>query len=310
MAVTIMVGTTVLSSCEYKDLGDFPVSEKIRVGLHFDWKNVDSIPKSMRVVFYPENYETYARGYTFYDVLNRDTTIQITTGTYDVTAWNRDTEYVITGGYSRKNTAFSTTGEYSPHGSVAIPHVLDSIYGGQKVLDYPDYMVHGNLTDCELKSDTTITVTPDSMVVTVEVRLNGIRSLELVRNIRGAINNVAGRRYMAYDNLTDNLVAVMYDGKRSIENNRIVAKFWVFGIEPTDESKIRHKVVFFIWLDNGQVYIPVDVTEAVARYSKDDKYILIETKDLDIDLAEYMKAGGMSVNAEDWDNTEEIHIAF
>lgn len=310
MALMAAVAGLSLCSCEYKEFGDIGSAEKVSVRLHFDWQAVDSVPSNMRVVFYPEHYETYARGYTFFDVLNRDTTIQISRGKYNVTSWNIDTEYVITDGFSRQPTAYATTGAYSPHGNTTVPAVLDSLFSGQTVLDYPDYMVHGNLHDIQINNDTIITVPQDSMVVTVDVRLNGIRHTELVESMRGAINNIAARRYMAYDNRTEEKVAVMFDCNPTDGTDRLTARFWLFGIEPTGGGRQSHKVVFFVWLQGGQVFIPVDVTDIVARYSRDDKYIVIETKDLNIDLADFIRSGGMSVDAEDWDSTQEIEISF
>ena len=306
----VLMAVVLLSSCDYKDFGCPPSPRKVNVLLHFDWKAVDSIPKSMRVVFYPEHYETYAQGYTFFDVLNRDTVIQISTGKYNITSWNLDTEYVITSGFSRQPMAYATTGSYSPHGNETVPAVLDSIFPGQRVIDYPDYMVHGNLRDCMILNDTTITVPQDSMVVTVEVRFNGIRHTELVENVRGTISNVAARRYMSYDNQTEESVAVMFDGNAPSGEDRLTARFWIFGKEPTDEGRMRHKIVMFVWLKGGQVFIPVDVTDVMAKYSRDDKYILIDTKDLNIDLLDYLRSGGMTVAADDWESTKEIEIEF
>ena len=53
-AVMIAALGLMLTACEYKDLGDFGRGKikKIPVTLHFDWQQVDSIPNSMRVVFY------------------------------------------------------------------------------------------------------------------------------------------------------------------------------------------------------------------------------------------------------------------
>lgn len=307
----IMILTlAVMASCEYKDIEEFYFPEKMNLTIHYDWQKVDSVPKNIRVAFYPENYEAYARGYTFFDVMNRDTTIQIVGGKYNMTYWNIDTEYVITDGYSKQSTAYVTTGDYSPHGSVTVPHVLDSIYNYQRVLDYPDYMIHGNLSDLFIKNDTTVTLTPDSMVVTVDVILHGIKGQQYVKNIRGAINNVAGKRLMAYENTTTDKVGIIYEGKTSPEDSCLKARFYIFGIEPTEASKQHHKVVFFVWLTGGQVYIPVDVTDIVAHYTRDDKYILIETEDLDIDLEKYIQGGKMSVDAEDWISTDEVILSF
>ena len=315
--MAVVVATLTFSSCEYKDLGDEGgcSKKKTKFMLVFDWDKVDSIPQSMRVVFYPHDLSQYAQGYTTFDVLNRDTTIELPAGTYDVTAWNNDTEHVITSTYAKQESAYATTGNYSPHGDVNIPKVLDSLYHGQKVLDYPDYMVHANRMQFELSEKDNIhrlVLAPDSMVVTVDMKLHGIAGLEWCNNIRGAINNIAGKRFMAYDNLTADTVTIMFDAQAHTADSTVTARFWVFGIEPSVLTRLQHKMIFFFWITGNQVYVPLDVTNIVARARMDKKYILIESQNLDIDLKNYVREGGTAwtVDAEDWDNTEEIPIKF
>lgn len=315
MAITMAAMT--FTACEYKDFGDEGGSSKRKTKfmLIFDWDKIDSIPQSMRVVFYPHDLSQYAQGYTTFDVLNRDTTIELPAGIYDVTAWNNDMEHVITSTYTKQEATYATTGNYSPHGDANIPKALDSLYHGQRVLDYPDYMVHANRMLFELSEKDNIhrlVLAPDSMVVTVEVKLHGIAGLEWCRNIRGTINNVTGKRFMAYDNLTADTVAIMFDAQAHAEDSTVTAKFWVFGLEPTDLTSLQHKMIFFFWITGNQLYVPLDVTNIIARAKKDDTYVLIESPDLNIDLKDYVREGdtGWTVDAEDWDNTEEIPLSF
>lgn len=314
MMIALMAA--LLCSCEYKDLDEGAgSSQKTKFTLSFDWDKVDSIPSYMRVVFYPEDITRYAQGYTFFDVLNRDTVIELPAGKYDVTAWNNDTEHNIYSGFTIRQSIYATTGNYSPHGDVNIPKVLDSLYNGQKVLDYPDYMVHANKSAFELSYKDYIhklVLAPDSMVVTIEVRMHGIKGLEWCNNIRGAINNVAAKRYMAYDNRTEETVAVMFDAQKHEEDSLVTAKFWVYGIEPSELSNLEHRMIFFFWITGNQMYIPLDVTKIIARVSKDDKYILIETPDLDIDLGDYVRQGntGWTIDTEDWEDVENIVLTF
>ena len=114
---------------------------------------------------------------------------------------------------------------------------------------------------------------------------------------------------MAYDNQTADTVTVMFDAQAHEADSTVTAKFWVFGTEPSDLS---HKMVFFFWVTGNQVYIPLDVTKAFARATRDDTYLLIESQDLGIDLEDYVRQGGTgwTVDAEDWENTEEIPLSF
>ena len=71
-------------------------------------------------------------------------------------------------------------------------------------------------------------------------------------------------------------------------------------------------MIFFFWITGNQVYVPLDVTKAFARVTKNDDYLLIESQDLGIDLKDYVREGdtGWTVDAENWDNTVEIPITF
>lgn len=317
IAVTFVTAVT-LTGCEYKELtelDDSSIRPKKKFLVDFDWTKVENIPPSMRVVFWSTDFVLNQSGFTVFDILNNETELELPVGTYNVTAWNNNTEYVVYGVHGNRNSTYATTGSYSPHGNAQIPKVLDSLYNGQKVLDYPDYMVHANEVDFQLVNDgkeQKLILNGDSMVVTVEVKLRGIAGQEWCQNIRGAINNIAGKRLMAFDNATDDAVTIMFDGQTHIADSTVTAKFYVFGKEPTNINSLPHKMVFFFWLPGGQVFIPMDVTNTMSKYSREDKYIYIESPELNIDLRKYMKGGGtgMVVDADDWQEGEEIPLDF
>ncbi len=315
--LSILAASTVLfsglSSCEYKDLGEPIGPQKTKFTLSFDWSKVDSVPRSMRVVFYPKDIDYYALGYTVMDVLNRDTVVELPAGTYDVLTWNNDIEHVYLSTYTNRLQTHATTGNYSPHGDIRIPSILDSLYAGQRILDYPDYMVHGSRETFELSLNDnthTLVMTPDSMVVTVEVRLHGIKGLQWCNNIRAAVNNVAGKRYIAPDCLTEDTVTVMFDAVPVVEDSLVTAQFWVFGLEPSDLKNLSHKMTFFFWITGNQVFLPVDITKIIARTKEEDDHILIDIDDVKLNLADYVRQGesGWQVDAEDWADGEEIPL--
>lgn len=312
----VAVTALALTACEYKELGE---PENLRnmkqFTVNYQWDNVDSIPGSMRIAFYPKDCTMNMQGYTFFDISNGTSELELPVGEYRVVSWNNDIEHVITDGYAQQTTIYATTGNYSPHGNVNIPKVLDSLYNGQRVLDYPDYMVHANQLDFILEENNqkqVLTLTPDSMVVGVEIRLHGIAGLEWCLKCRGAINNIAAKRLIAYSNLTQELATIMFDATWNAADSTVTAKFWIFGIEPSDRQGLQHKVVLFFWLDGGQVYLPLDVTNSMEGHRKDETYILIESPDLDIDLRNYIKNGGtgMVVDADDWKEGENISLDF
>lgn len=311
----VLVTTVLTTGCEYKDLGEAGeyTREVFPLSVTFDWSKVDSIPEAMRVAFYPHDGNITNRGYTFFDILNKDTVVQIPGGIYDIVAWNNDCEHVLTGGYGAVKSIYGTTTGYSPHGDYVMPQVLDSIFGGQEVLDYPDYMVHAIKMPFEVAQDGTtkqVTLQPDSMVITVDVKLHKITSLDKCKAIRGAVNNVAGKRLVAYDNRTEQKVSVVFDAEWDEKENCVHARFWLFGKEPSEEGGLTHKMVMFFWLNGGRAYLPLDITELIKKQAKDNRHIAIDIRDLNVDLKDYIKqAGGFDIGVDDWDNID-INIDF
>jgi hypothetical protein len=93
-------------------------------------------------------------------------------------------------------------------------------------------------------------------------------------------------------------------------DSTVQARFYLFGMEPSEQKRMSHKMVVFFWLTAGQVFMPVDVSKLVWATRPDDKYVLIEL-DADLDLRDFLKGTpGMVVDAEDWEDTEEIQISF
>lgn len=320
VAVTALL-TAGLASCEYKELDEESALNPVTI--NFDWNekldnNPESVPGSMRVAFYPADDLARAnmnKGYTFFDLPQSiwPATVQLPAGIYDVVAWNNDTEHVLTDKYGSQKTLHVTTPTYNSRGTFDTPSVLDSIYNGQRVLDYPDYMVHSINPEEEILygvPSQKITLVPDSMVITVEYKIHGIAGLSWVKQARGAVNNVAGKRFIAYDNLTEDAVAVMFDCSYNAEDSLLYGKFYVFGIEPTELNNLTHKMVFFFWMDAGKVYLPIDVTKIFANYRKDQTKIVIDIPSLNIDLRDYVSTKNtFDIDIDKWDDVN-IDIGF
>jgi len=304
-----MTALVMLSSCEYRDINDVGVLEKSDFILDFAHDRVDSIPMEYRVAFYPADNQTrenITMGYMLFDLLNKPSTLSLPVGTYRVTAWNHDTEHVLTKGYGNREEVVATTNQYRSRGLYDTPRVIDSLYNGQLILDYPDYMVHANVEQFILKSGGEIqrlTLHPDSMVVSVDVNIGGIRGLGNVTEARGCINNVPGTRYIAKDNVTADSAVVIFDCKVIPEESRVTAHFHLFGLEPTDFPNLEHKIILFFWLQNGRVYIPLDVTNLIRKALFGGTKVKINIDDLNIDLRDFVTPeSGYDVSVEGWDN--------
>ena len=298
--MALVVTALAMTACEYKELIDGQEPDnRVPVDISFDWQNVDSIPSRMQVMFYRSNESGYQRC----DVGNGTSRIYITPGEYNITAWNNDGSHVYFNGYSRQEEINATTPVFNPQSGLGILQLLDSLYPGQKVLDYPDYMVHGNLLGVKVENSNPqkIVVTPDSMVVTVDVNIGGIAGLEMVRQVKGVIGNVAGRRYMAYENRITDPSTVIFAARSNAADSTVTAHFWVFGLEPEELEGSEHKATLFFWTTGGNVFIEIDISDLIRKVGKDANILSIDIPDLDIDLRDYIH-NGWDLNIDDWDN--------
>lgn len=298
--MALVVTALAMTACEYKDLYDAEAPDtRVPVEITFDWQHVDSIPSRMQVMFYQGDTSGYQRS----DVGNGTSTVYITPGEYNITTWNNDGIHVYYNGYERRTNINAITPEFNPQNTPGIRSLLDSLYPGRKILDYPDYMVHANKLNIKVEENKpqTIVLTPDSMVVTVDVNIGGIAGLELVRNVKGAIGNIAGRRYMAYENRVTDPSTVIFSAQSNAADSTVTAHFWVFGLEPEELQGSEHKATLFFWTTGGNIFIDIDITELIRKYGKDTKYLTIDIPDLDIDLKEYIR-NGWTIDIEDWDD--------
>ena len=297
--ITATVITTIVG-CQYKDFDEDVVpGQSLPVTLHFDWQNVDSVPGAMRVIFY--NGNTLARRI---DVGNRDTTLNISAGTYNIVTWNNDIPHVNTNDEEHRNNANASSLEYAGLNDPNIKTVLDTLFPGERIMDYPDYMVHTYKSTVDIDHrGQVITLIPDSMVVTVDVNIGGVAGLDIVTNLKGAISNVAGRRYMTYQNRTTDPATVIFDTKIHPQDSLITARFWVFGLEPEELKGTDHKAALFFWTKAGRCYVMFDISEDIWRLDENSNKLSINKPNIDVNLHDMLKStSGFNLDISDWNN--------
>lgn len=306
----IIVGLAILTSaafsaCEYKDLDVIASPKTVPVRIHFDWSKVDSIPTQMRVGLYQLQDTKSTGSYTWLEVGNQDITVNAPVGDWRMTAWNRDVTHIVYDHFGwRDSLNVTSTNTFTNFNSRFLSHILDSIFPGDVFKDYPDYMVHDNSEFVSIREDVAnqvINVCPDSMVITVNVTAHGIKGLEMVKLTRGALSNVAGKRYIAYDNKVTEPVTVIFDAKSHPNDSTVTAKFWVFGLEPEELKGINHHAALFFWTGRGQTFVDVDVTDIIHAALKEGSEVNIDLF-LDIDLHDLLPVSGFNVEIDQWDN--------
>lgn len=303
--VAILLLALTAASCEYKDIDEYEFAQN-SVLVDFGWKNVDSIPKSFRIMFYPilNGTETYMPESRVFDIYNGKAELKnIRPGNYHVVAWNTDTEHNKIDGYNNVTTLAATTPDYFSV-STGETGSLDSIFNGQKVLDTPDYMLHADIPRFQIRDnelEQPMMLYPDSMIVTVDCRIRKFRGLSGVKEIRGAISNVARRRFLSEDNLTKDTATVMFECRRNEKDSLVYAHFYLYGILPHELNKAEHQLTLLFWLEDRNVWFRIPVTDKIARYRRDDRYVLIDVDNLNVDLFKG-GASGFEIEIQDWDD--------
>ena len=222
-----------------------------------------------------------------------------------MTAWNRDVTHIVYEHFGwRDSLNVTSTNTFTNFNSPFLTAILDSIFPGQVIKDYPDYMVHANNDYVAIRSDVAnqvIDVCPDSMVITLNVKAHGIKGLEMVKLTRGAISNVAGKRYIAYNNKVREPVTIVFDAKSHPADSTVTATFWVFGLEPEELLGTDQHAALFFWTPSGQAFISADVTDIIHDALKDGTDFNIDI-DLDVDLHDLLPAPGFEVEIDQWEN--------
>lgn len=310
--IAVLVG--VCSSCEYKNLEDEIILDTYPVKVDFSWENVDSIPKSYRLAVYPADKSTYINKEkrAVFDIYNKRHTIYLPIGNYNMVAWNNDGEHIITAGYDEQRTLHATTQSLITQEST-IPTVIDSLFVQKDVRDNPDYLTHhvaDNFTviKTDNSDDNTVILYPDSMVIRVDVRVHGIGGLTWIRQAKGLLNDVAAKRYLSYEKLTEDTCAVMFDCNWKERDSLVYSTFYIFDkfdnlnkVKNITKEKQQYMYLFF-WLDQGNVYIPINISKFLAEREEDGKLIVIDVPSLGIDLRNFMSSdSGFFISVDEWE---------
>ena len=303
-----------LCSCEYKDLDEDIILETYPVTVDFAWENIDSIPRSFRLAVYPADKSTYINKEkrAVFDVYNKRHTIYLPVGNYNMVAWNNDGEHIITAGYDEQKTLYATTQKLAAE-ETFMPKVVDSLKVNRDIRDYPDYLTHYvaenfKVIRTEDGDSNIVVVHPDSMVIRVDVRVNGIGGLTWIKQAKGLITDVAAKRLLSFDKLTEDTCSVMFDCEWKERDSLVYSTFYIFDKldnlhRVKDFRKEKQQIMYlFFWLDNGNVYIPINISRYLAKRREEDKLIVIDIPSLGIDLRNYISSdSGFFISIDEWE---------
>lgn len=324
MKNTMIAGLTVLMlsilavSCEYKDIID---EGDGNVMVNFINSKLDSVPESMRVVCWPTEKDGNVmmnQGYTLFDVYNKPSKINIPMGEFVMAAWNNDGEHIAVYNLPEPMKCYLMSEAYYFGSNVrsrlvrsadSTVSLIDSIYHGSTLQFSADYTVLDRKDTMYVDSrlaDQIINFTPENYTVKINLTVNGIKNLGFASDIKGTLGNMAKRKYVLSD-VTEDTTVVAFDCHWDIENGKVMSSFYVWDIEPMGMSRLEHKLVLLVWMDDAKVFIPIDVSEAVWKaVDSGEATVNIETPDMNIDLRKFIGSpeNSFDVIFDDWEEEE------
>lgn len=300
----------ILPACEYKELENIEDQGRFRCQVLFNYQNIDSIPATMRVAFYPIDHETYSnmtKGYITFDIPATGGNVSLPVGNYKVVAWNSDTEHVTVTDNDNPYDLAANAVQYSPADILPtrsveqdVAKLIDSIYKGQSLYTFPDYMIHATgQVSVFSNAENQVTLTPDSMVSHVQLNIHGIQGLPYVSDMQGTIDGTMSTRFIAFDKLSQNPAVTLFSPTYNEET--VTASFYVFDFEP---GKTNFKIILFCWMSDKKIYLTLNIDEDNASITREENGNIIINIDISVDIRNFIgnNEGGFNISLDDWDD--------
>ena len=314
----LMVITVIgFSSCDFKDVDDSGMGY---VDVDFDFSEVDSIPKSMKVIFYPIGgiaVDMIKQGYTTMDWTPKNKRITLPDGVYNVTAFSADGDHIFYTNENIREKLMLTTDKFDfsdiTRAAKTPESIVDSIYPGCDLLNTPDYVVKANedlFYVNDLAETNQMIMVADSMTTVICITIKGIDGLQFVTSCSGVLGGLAKYGQPLKDGAATDSTAMGFPVKINASEKEITAKFNVWGLDPVDAfgDKI-HKLTLFFWMDDAKVFVTKDITDEI-RNAQFKNGVLDINVTIDLNVRESVGgAGGFDINLSPWDE-ENIDIGM
>lgn len=293
-----------MSSCDHKELY-VQSMELVQTRVDFDFSQVDSVPKAMRVLFYPISYDNSIGRPVKFDLSSNGGYVSLTPGYYNVLAYNVDAENVLEISDESYNDFNLSTRSYEVElgedeqtvttDSTGTAHArrVRSLFGsrvpkaedeGEYLLyDTPDWTCCCRFTQFHVDAqNVTQTITragqpslvlqANEAVYTIEVVIEGIEGIEWTGMVRGTLSGVPNSRQVAAAQPSSDLGMVAFSGSVDREREIITARFYVWGYYPPDDADARQYLNIYIWSNSGNYFISQDVSDQLRDAGGDDQH--------------------------------------
>lgn len=291
----------VFSSCNHKDLC-YDHYHKYDLRILFNWKEVETVPKVMRVYFYSHDVEV--KHPFIFDISSSEEVVSLPEGVYDVCCYNVDTENIISIGEQDFNSFELKTGKYAYRGRGEVSDIL---------VDTPDFLcsdIKRNVTIYgDKEKEQVLELTPFPAVSNYTYEVHGIKNLKNARQIKGFLSGVSSSVHIINNELSLPLYSTSFDVK--VEDGVLVGAFNIFGEREDQDGKKENFLKFDFLIDGkNDATVSFNVTEQIYAVSPVRGYVrnvhLVVHTDFELPRA-IGNGKGFKLDVEDWE-TEEIDV--
>ena len=288
----------LLTSCEYKDLC-YDHSHMKSVNVQFLWpKSEQTMVKGMTTLFYPA--EQLSAEPVRYDFSGRDGgTARLTSGQYQVIAYNNDTETILYRGTSATGTLEAYTRLSSIEEGTQLTRAGMPRAAGteeEPVILEPDplWAASHKLLNLTSDGDSTVQMRTIPRVFLVNITITHVPNLQYTGQFGGALSGLAASVMMESGELSDEPATQAFTAQ-VVGDSTLEMRFHTFGHCPRRSQGDVNKhvlTIYAILADGTKWYYTMDVSEQMhdpaknpeIHYDPKNPETLEITYDIDIDL--------------------------
>lgn len=286
-SLAIVCCAVLLGGCHYKELC-YDHDHIVNVKVAFDWTKADAIhPAGMTVLFY--NKENVALDPVRYDLAGTTGgSVRLEPGTYQMAAYNYDTETILYRGMENGTTleAYTRTSSIEEGTQIASRSAMPRAAAAEDepVILEPDPLCGAAIDAAEAGRDTTraIVMTPTMRCREVTVTIRNVPNLKYTSQLGGSLSGLAPSIWMLTGEPGEGRATQAFTG-HVVGDDTIVMTFRIFGHCPDGSPTNPHILTVYAILDDGSKwYYTQDVTSQMHDEPDDDYEISIELDELPI----------------------------
>ncbi|MCC8036949.1 MAG: DUF5119 domain-containing protein [Bacteroidales bacterium] len=292
------------SSCDHKELC-YDHVHGTKIQLEYDWSAApEAQPRGMCAFFYPDEPEGEVLRYDFTGRDGGEITVPV--GSYQVIAYNNDTEATQFQGWG----SLSTHEAFTREGNVLEPVLGSGVYQAPRatgsenepVVIQPDMVWSATRCHVTVTADTRVIVLrPEVRVCTYSYEIRHVSNLAYISQCCASLSGLSPTLWMADDIPGDGQATIPFEAISDGEST-ITGEFLTFGYDT--HYRRENRFLLYVWLSDGQKLCygtesaRFEVSEQI-RQAPDPRHVHIIIDGLELPTPSG-NANGYAPSVDDW----------